>query len=388
MRTKGYIRMIPALWRQITVASSVLFLCSMLLTACGNSPSQTQAKPTPSPTPGQGKQLLTEMARSLSSAKTLHGVFDLTITGQALNGHATTEVWNMAPNKNRTIVLQSTVSQIEKGAITVTDGKQLWQYDPLNNVVYNGPVSTTNGTAAGGSQSQFVLNLVQNIFTHSDGTVKSSTTVDNHAVYDVHIVPQQDNASGIGNISLNYAGEVYIDKNTQLPVRLDLDIVSFGKVRLDLPTFEVDQTLANSLFTFTPPPGAKVLPLRQATPTDTTGALTLVQAQQQAGYHLLSIPGDQADYVLQSVSALGAPGNQIYTLNYMKGNLAFTISEGKPLANLPNLSGQQVNLRNTIGTISSANDTATLAWTENGVGIHVSGKLSNDQLVSIARLLS
>ncbi|HEU5227510.1 MAG TPA: hypothetical protein VFU49_06825 [Ktedonobacteraceae bacterium] len=381
--------MIPARWRNVALVSSILLLCVVLLAACGNGPSQAQARPTPSPTPpGQGKQLLAAMAHLLSTAKTLHGVFDLTISGRALNGNATTEVWNMSPNKSRTVVLQSTVSQIEKGSITVTDGKQLWQYDPLNNVVYNGPVSTTNGTATGGNQSQFVLNLVQNIFTHSDGTVKSSTTVDNHAVYDVHIVPQQDSANGTGDISFNYAGEVYIDKNTQLPVKLDLDVVGFGNVLLNLPTFEVDQTLATSLFTFTPPPGAKVLPLRQATPTDTTGALTLVQAQQQAGYHLLSIPGDQADYVLQGVNALGAPGNQIYTLNYMKGNLAFTISEGKPLANLPDPSGQQVNLRNTIGTISSANGTATLAWTENNVGIHISGKLSNDQLVGIARLLS
>ena len=382
--------MSPSRRRNIALFSSFLLLCLTLLAACGNTPQQTQAKPTPSPTSGQGKQLLTTMARLLSTAQTLHGVFDLTITGRALNGSATTELWNMVPNKNRTLVLQSTVSQIAKGAITVTDGKQLWQYDPVQNVVYNGPISATtnNGTPAGGSQSQFVLNLVQTIFTHSDGAIKSSTTVNNHAVYDVHIVPQKDSPSaGTGNVSFNYAGEVYIDKSTQLPVRLNLEIAGVGTVLLDLPTFEINQTLPDSLFTFIPPPGAKVLPLRQATPTGSTGSLTLVQAQQQAGYHLLSIPGDQADYVLQGVNALGAPGNQIYVLNYMKGNLAFTISEGKPLANLPDPSGQQVNLRNTIGTISTANGMPTLAWTESGVGIHITGQMSQDQLVSIARLL-
>ncbi|HZO75667.1 MAG TPA: hypothetical protein VFB60_25905 [Ktedonobacteraceae bacterium] len=381
--------MSPSRWRNFALISSFLLLCLALLAACGNTPPQTQAKPTPSPTPGQGKQFLTAMARLLTNAQTLHGVFDLTITGRALNGSATTEIWNMAPNKNRTLVLQSTVSQIVKGAITVTDGKQLWQYDPVQDVVYNGPISatTTNGTPAGGSQSQFVLNLVQTIFTHSDGTIRSSTTINNHAVYDVHIVPQKDSA-GAGAVSFNYAGEVYIDKSTQLPVRLNLEIVGVGTVLLDLPTFELNQTLPDSLFTFAPPAGAKVLPLRQATPTGSTGSLTLVQAQQQAGYHLLSIPGDQADYVLQGVNALGAPGNQIYVLNYMKGNLTFTISEGKSLANLPDPSGQQVNLRNTVGTISSANGTLTLAWTENGVGIHITGQMSQDQLVNIARLLS
>ncbi len=117
-------------------------------------------------------------------------------------------------------------------------------------------------------------------------------------------------------------------------------------------------------------------------------SLSLVQAQQQAGYHLLSIPGDQADYVLGGVNVLGAPGNQIYALNYMKGNLSFTIAQGKSLANLPGATGQQISLRGTIGTLSRDNSTTTLAWTEKGIGIHITGNLSNDQIATIAQLLS
>ncbi len=60
----------------------------------------------------------------------------------------------------------------------------------------------------------------------------------------------------------------------------------------------------------------------------------------------------------------------------MKGNLSFTIAEGKPLANLPN-DGQAVQLRNTNGTLATYNGIITLSWTENGVGIHITGKLHN-----------
>ena len=129
-----------------------------------------------------------------------------------------------------------------------------------------------------------------------------------------------------------------------------------------------------------------MLPLPQDTAD--TGAISLAQAEQQAGYHLLSIPSSQTDYVLQSVTALGAPGNQIYTLNYTKGNLNFTIAEGKPLANLPALPGQQVSLRGTAGVLSSENGGVTLAWTEKGVGIRITGNLSNEQAMSIASLLA
>jgi len=148
----------------------------------------------------------------------------------------------------------------------------------------------------------------------------------------------------------------------------------------------LNQPIDNSLFTFVPPAGVKVLPFPQPTPD--TGSLTLSQAQQQAGYHLLSIPTSQAAYTLQSVDALGAPGNQIYTLNYLytQGNVKFSISEGKALANLPT-TGQQLRLRGTTGTVSTVGNITTLSWTENGVGLQIAGQLGSDQLVAIANLL-
>jgi len=103
---------------------------------------------------------------------------------------------------------------------------------------------------------------------------------------------------------------------------------------------------------------------------------------------LLSIPASQTDYQLLSVDALGAPGNQVYTLNYQyKGNTNFSITEGKALANLPT-SGTSVKVRGTNGTISSVGSTNTLTWTENGVGIQIAGPLSNQQLLAIAQMLT
>jgi len=113
----------------------------------------------------------------------------------------------------------------------------------------------------------------------------------------------------------------------------------------------------------------------------------LAQAQQQAGYHLLSIPASQSQYQSQGVDVLGAPGNQIFTLNYVKGNTTFAISEGKSLANLPT-SGQHLSLRGTTAILSSSSGTTTLTWTEKGVGIQIAGQLSNAEVVAIANLLS
>jgi hypothetical protein len=231
------------------------------------------------------------------------------------------------------------------------------------------------------------LNLVQSVFTGSNATlVSSSTSINGVETYKVHVIPQST-AAKVGSRSFNYDGDVYLNKSTTLPVRVDLTIQGVGQVTLNLSMLELNQTLANNLFTFVPPAGVKVLPLQTESNSSDSGMITLAQAEQQAGYHLLSIPASQTGYSLQGVDTLGAPGNQIYALNYTMGNTTFTISEGKPLANLP-VSGQQVSLRGTSAMLSSSNGSNTLTWTENGTGIQIAGKLSNEQIEAIAKLLS
>jgi len=380
-------------YRRIGGAITILLMV-LLLAACGGATNTTtpQVKkptPIPSPTPGQGAQLLATMARKINTATTLHGIFDVKITGQSLNGSVNSEIWNAAPNKNRTVVLQSTLTQFSAGSVTVTNGKQTWQYSPAKKVVYTGAVTPSNSSLSSGGQSQFILNIVQTVFTHSDATlVPAGATVNGHAAYDVHVEPQGQTPGTGGIGSFNYVGDVYIDKATNLPLRVNLTLQGFGQVQLDLPMLVLNQPIPDSTFTFIVPAGVKVLPLQQASPTTGTGSLTLAQAQQQAGYHLLSIPSTQTDYQLISINALGAPGSQIYTLNYTKGSTNITLAEGKPLANLPASGGQQVSLRSTTGTVATSNGSTTLTWTEQGIGLNLTAPLSGDQLLAIAKLLS
>jgi outer membrane lipoprotein-sorting protein len=376
---------------KITLTFALLLLT--LLAACGGSASTpSKPTPTPSPAPDQGAHLLTTAAQMLNGAQTLHSIFAVTIAGPTINGSLTSEIWNAAPDKSRTLVLQSTVTQFPSGSINVSNGTQAWQYNPAKKVVYTGQVSATGtgtptrGASDEGNQNQLIFNLVRSVFSHSNATlVSTSASINGHSAYDIHVTPQAQ-ASGTTANTFSYDGDVYLDKSTNLPLRVKLNIQGFGQVTLDLTMLTLNQPIDNSLFTFVPPAGVKVLPFPPTTPD--TGSLTLSEAQQQAGYHLLSIPTSQAAYSLQTVDALGAPGNQIYTLNYLytQGNIKFSISEGKALANLPT-SGQQISLRGTTGTIAAVGDTATLSWTEKGVGLQIAGQLSNAQLVAIANLL-
>ena len=365
------------------------FLFMLILAACGSSSAtQTTLQSTPTPSPAQGKELLTKAEQHLKTAKTLHAIFDIHTASSAANGIVSTEVWNVSPNKSRTVVLQSTLRQFSTGSITVNNGKQVWQYDPAKKVVYTGQVSNTTGTpVAGRDQTRFIMNIVQTVFTHSNATlISSSARVNGHNAYDIQVTsPATAQSSSTGSGNFNYKGDVFIDKASMLPVRVQLMIQGFGQITLNLPMLVLDQPVDDSLFTFVPPAGVKVLPFPKTTTSD-TGTLSLEQAQLQAGYHLLSIPSSQGAYQLQGVDALGAPGNQIFTLNYAMGNSTFAISEGKSLANLP-ISGQQVSVRGTTATLSTSGNSTTLTWTEKGVGIQIAGNVSKDELLTIANLL-
>jgi outer membrane lipoprotein-sorting protein len=370
------------------------FLLMLLLAACGSSSAtQTPVQSTPTPAPAQGQELLTKAGQNLRTAKTLHAIFDITIVGTAVNGTISTEVWNVSPDKSRTVVLQSTIKQFSTGSITVSNGKQVWQYDHAKKVVYTGQVSNNTGTPTAGTgrdQTQFIMNIVQSVFSHSNATlVSSSASINGHDAYDIQVTSPasaQSSSTGSGSGNFNYNGDVYIDKASMLPLQVKLTIQGFGQVTLGLPTLVLNQPVDNSLFIFVPPTGVQVLPFPKTTTSD-TGAITLEQAQQQAGYHLLSIPSSHTEYQLQGVDALGAPGNQIFTLNFAKGNTTFAISEGKSLANLP-VSGQQVSVRGTTATLSSSGNTITLTWTEKGVGMQIAGNVSKDELLTIANLLA
>jgi outer membrane lipoprotein-sorting protein len=370
------------------------FLLMLLLAACGSSSAtQTPVQSTPTPAPAQGQELLTKAGQNLRTAKTLHAIFDITIAGTAVNGAVNTEVWNVSPDKSRTVVLQSTIKQFSTGSITVSNGKQVWQYDHAKKVVYTGQVSNNTGTPTAGTgrdQTQFIMNIVQSVFTHSNATlVSSSASINGHDAYDIQVTSPasaQSSSTGSGSGNFNYNGDVYIDKASMLPLQVKLTIQGFGQVTLGLPTLVLNQPVDNSLFIFVPPTGVQVLPFPKTTTSD-TGAITLEQAQQQAGYHLLSIPSSHTEYQLQGVDALGAPGNQIFTLNFTKGNTTFAISEGKSLANLP-VSGQQISVRGTTATLSSSGNTITLTWTEKGVGMQIAGNVSKDELLTIANLLA
>lgn len=379
-----------------SICTTLALTLLLSLAACSGGTGNTQrtrSSPTPTPTVEPGQQLLAQSARLLNTARTLHGVFDATISGQFANGELQSEVWRMAPDKSRTLVLKSTLSQFSSGTLVVSDGKTVWQYEPAKKLVYTGPAGTSDltgtpvpGVNQGGGQS-LIFSVMQMIFTESAATlVSSNDTVNGRPVYTIHVSPGSSSTADNNGLNFNYDGTISLDKQTHLPLTLDLNVAGLAQAHIAISSLTLNHPLAGNLFVFTPPPGTTVQPFPPAS-SQNDNSLTLQQAEQQAGYHLLSIPTSQASYHLQSIDALGAPGNQIYTLNYSFAGGNFTISEGKSLANLP-MSGQIIPVRGTTATLSITSGISTLSWTEKSIGVQITGPLTQNQIIGVANMLT
>ena len=374
-------------WQGLAV---LLFPVSLLVLAGCSSSTHTRTPPIQP----DAQQLLATVAQNFNEANTLHGIFHLSITGRGWHESFGSEIWTEVSTKNRAVLLQSPLASLAAGMVTVDDGRQEWLYDPVKNIVYINPVSLHSSsvqvtTPISGSVGDIFftpLRLIQQIFMQSDATLDSSSSVVNgHEVYGLYV---EAKANSPGE---DYTGEVFIDKTTDLPVQVVFDTQDDNagtdlEEVVNIPLLTLNVYIPDSIFTFTPPTGAKVLQV----PSASESSITLFQAQQLAGYHLLAIPSSSTTYVLRSVVVSGPEGQQIYQLDYTSGNTSFAIKESRALANSPSYSsGIQIGVRSTTGALLTTNaGFSTLFWTERRVGIVITGLLSKDQITGIAQMLS
>jgi outer membrane lipoprotein-sorting protein len=368
----------------------LLFPVSLLVLAgCGSS-TRTHTPPVQP----NAQQLLANVAQNFNEANTLHGIFHWSITGRGWHESFGSEIWTEVPTKNRAVLLQSPLTSFAAGMVTVDDGRQEWLYDPVKNIVYTNPVSLHSSsvqvtTPVSGSVGDIFftpLRLIQQILTESSATLDSASgTANGHSVYELYVEKKSDVQGE------DYAGEVFIDKTTDLPVQIVFDTQDDNagtdlEEVVNIPLLTLNVYIPDSIFTLTPSPGTKVLQV----PSASESSITLFQAQQLANYHLLAILSSSTTYVLRSVVASGPAGQQIYQLDYTSGNTSFAIKESRALANSPSYSsGIQIGVRCTTGTLLTTNTGfSTLFWTERGVGIVITGLLSKDQITGIAQMLS
>ncbi|HET8654757.1 MAG TPA: outer membrane lipoprotein chaperone LolA [Longimicrobiaceae bacterium] len=132
------------------------------------------------------------------------------------------------------------------GDVIDVDGKYAWIYYPSSDPKQVIRTDVANGAAQVDFQKQFLTNPTARF----DATVTGTATVDGRSAWALTLVPKGE--SSYKRI------RVWVDKRDALVRRFEITQENDSVRRIELSGLKINPTLPDSLFRFTPPPGAEI----------------------------------------------------------------------------------------------------------------------------------
>jgi outer membrane lipoprotein-sorting protein len=256
--------------------------------------------------------------------------------------------------------------QSEKGdSQLIYDGHTITFYDASNNTVYHyTPTSTatsgsdpSSGVAEPKHEAPTVAKIEEAIAharTHANVSEATPTDVAGQPAYTVRVSPNEK-GSLIGGVELSF------DANTGVPLRAAVYSTTTSAPVIELAASEVSYgPVAGSVFSFTPPPGAKVEEIK--TESGTGGAAKPPAAGDTSGNHGVTVHGSGITSIVEAQHTTS-------------GKSSSTALEGLPKVNINGASASE--LKTALGTV--------LSFERSGVRYIVAGALPAGTVEAFAR---
>ncbi|ABR55720.1 conserved hypothetical protein [Methanococcus aeolicus Nankai-3] len=173
-------------------------------------------------------------------------------------------------------------------------------------------------------------------------------------------------ASSTGNM------KIWVDKEYWQPIKIE-----FNGGTIEYQNVKYNTGLDDSIFTITPPKGAKLMN------NNIPKKMTIEEAQKQVSFTIL-IPKYTGDYEFNNAMVAGNGNNQIISITYTKGINGFVIMEdnSKPI-DLPN--SEKVMIGDIEAQYIKNMGANMLTFNKDGVNIVISGTLDKEELIKIAK---
>jgi outer membrane lipoprotein-sorting protein len=369
--------------------------------------------------------LLYQAARLVADSTGGHAIVDFTIETPEKSGSGTVEVWGRWPEKAETEgngadghdlafrieVLESSLEDAA-GIVAVSDGQQVWLWNPAKNTVYvgtrdelkariaehrDGYAQEAEGRApfdypdrADGdwpeSPEEAVDRLLEYFAAERDGT-EVIAGIPAHHLRLIPIPEQMPEELRANGGLLN----VWLRAADSAPLAIEYADGAVGYGKAVATVLEINAGLDDSLFTFAIPEGASVVNLADLEPQP----MSLERATELAAFDVLT-PGELPQPArLEEVLEMRGAVVQRYRL---PDGRRFTVAQGPAEADPANAAGagqaargesETLIVRNTEGALFSSEDgaQALLTWTEGDVTFWIGGDLTPDEVVTIANSL-
>ena len=287
------------------------------------------------------------------------------------------EVWEKKPSKFRAEVLKASDPEF-LGAINVTDGQQFWMYQPSQNEVLVGEVGPDEPSSPR-DIIQFMDEAIQRVLDTSEVKLAGEEDVAGVATYKLEITPRDE-----GEAVLPMGGKVtlWVEQERWIVLQAHFSGGIAGEGRMRVRSFELNTGIADNLFQFEIPEGAKVTNAEDKRPTP----LTLDEARTQAGFTLL-VP----TYLPEGVTLIDVfTVDGAFILRYDHSTTSFTVIQGlsEGVREAPPGQKTEVTARGqTANLITDGLGNSFLTWVEDGVTITIAGRIDQDEILKVAESL-
>lgn len=338
-------------------------LLSLFLGGCQNRPT--------------AEEIVAKMREVEASTEDAHAVLELSVQSQVMDGDLVLEVWEKKPNKFRAEVLEAGDAELV-GAISVTDGDQVWMYDPDQNEVLVGEAGPGE-LSSPREMVQRMEGIIQLVLDTSEVELLGEEDVAGVATYKLELTPREDEEA---ILPVGSKATLWVDQERWVVLQAHFSGEIFGEGRMRVRSFELNTGIADDRFQFEIPEGAQVTNIEDVRPTP----ITLDEARAQADFALL-VPTylPEGATLIDVFTVEGA-----FVLYYDHAATSFTIMQGSSpeVGETPNGQTTEVTVRGqTASLITNGRGNSFLTWTEDGVAITIAGHISQDEVLKVAESL-
>jgi outer membrane lipoprotein-sorting protein len=313
-----------------------------------------------------------------ASTEDAHAVVEAEFHGEGREESFVVEVWEKKPNKFRAEMLETDNAEMA-GSVHLTDGRQVWVYQPAKNEVVVGEVGPDEPSSFQ-EVIQSMDETIQQVLDTSEVELAGEESLADRPVYKLEVTPRE------GEDALLPAGTqatVWVDRERWIVLQAHVVGDLVGEGRLRVRSLELNTGLSDDVFRFQAPDGVQVVQMEDRRPVP----VTLEEARARVDFPLLVpayVPGGAT-----LIDVLAVEGAII--LRYDHAATSFTVVQGTPSGERtapPGSRETEVTVRGQPAALISDQAAGNLlTWTENGVAITIAGQISGDEILKVAESL-
>jgi len=262
---------------------------------------------------------------------------------------------------------------MSSGMVSVSNGTTVWTYSPEENEVR---ILTIKGREEQ-PETDFG-NMVKDMMEKYDVELLGSEEISDRDCYVLKLTPKEEG---------NFLGtqKLWVDKEYWMPIKIETEMKANGKTVKSSVLYrdiEFNTGIPDSAFEFEVPEGAKVVREDMKMPEK----LGLGEAQKEVDFEILVPEYVPEGHELEYATHMEIKGEQRVSLRYRGSDGTFSLSEKPAVEGSSSLPGsEEVDINGTKGEMKSMGKFYLLKWECNGLRLSLSGGLSKEDILRVAR---